>query len=119
MFQPDPTAVRLVDLGTRLLRQTATGRIAWKRTDRRNCFMYAGSAGSVTIEDSAMVPSYTLRVHDRTGNQAEFLQARVEAVGSRDVPVEAYSTLQQLFVAAQRSAGRGNELIDDLIAEIG
>ena len=119
MLEPDPIAVRLVDLAARLLRQTTTGRIAWKRTDGRNQFVYPTSVGSVTIESATTAPVYTLRVYDRMGNQAEFVQATIAPAGMYDVPVEAYSTLQQLFDAARRSAGRGNELIDELIAEIG
>ncbi|MBN1460130.1 MAG: hypothetical protein JXA57_11385 [Armatimonadetes bacterium] len=105
---------------SRLIEQTASGKIRWSQTDREQHFLYSGSKSSVTIslEEDKFNQRYTMALLNNNGVVVEALEDDWEADGGDRRAAPWNDDLERLFDLARREAMGIDKLLDAALSDI-
>jgi hypothetical protein len=108
----------LVDLARKLTELTDDGKISWKFTDRSDSFQYSGHNASVAIRSVGRngSPPFVMTLYNEKGDVVDIVRGGLD-------PESGYEPMwseevEDLFLAARRSAYDVGEVVERLLTEI-
>src|SRR5450759_3165036 len=111
---------QLEQLARRLLSLTVAKRISWSEADRPGMYLYSTSSSSVSVtnQDLDDKQPYILTLHGESGSPVDSLSSHFHHPGEGEEEPALNTLLQDLYVAARRSAMNIEGILDALYSEL-